>query len=739
MSVPVQAMAAWTEIASKWKPIPKSPGYVASAAVSAAFVLLMPLLYMGVIVALGYGVYWHLTHDVPNFDRSISGRGAVAWVVIVYIGPALIGVTLIGFLLKPLFAPAGGEDEYIVLERFEEPRLHAFVDSVCSVIRAPAPKEIRVVADANASASFRRGWLSMLKSDDLVLTIGMTLPATMTKQQFAGVLAHEFGHFAQGSGMRLTYLVGSISHWFQRAAFQRDGWDEAIGNMLGESRTALGSILAIGVQVCVFVTRLFLMGLAILNTLVAGFMLRRMEYDADRHEIRFAGSAAFRGTCERLSAAQAGTGRAMEQARRMHVQRRAVPDDFPALVADWAAGLSPEELTGVVEEEQRRKAGWLSTHPSTKSRIAHAERLNEPGLMHDASPASELFHDFGGACKKATFGLFKEILGAHLATSTFVPTAPLLVNSGIRGKLSEEYTRMCGFEPPTWRPLKLTMRAVRDVEDPKALGRALLKARASVASLGALAAANVAQYRQLGESAVVWTGVRRAMDAKIGLDFKRLSLPSTTRVGVSTKLDELGNKSGVLSIILDDALDAANQRVCCALALYGVKGFERYVPDAGRRRARVDVLLGALHALMGTLEAARSMREDLAFLKTIESMIRNEADIQRHKPTLRTLADGVRDGLSKVRLDAGGTPSPFPNDEGVTSNMGELLIGATPAWRDFSEIFAAADQFVAQHQSAYARVMGELLELAEQAERAFEEAVKRTSSAGVSGHARADA
>lgn len=43
-------------------------------------------------------------------------------------------------------------------------------------------------------------------------------------QQFAGVLAHEFGHFAQSSGMRLSYLIRSINHWFARVVFEEDQW-----------------------------------------------------------------------------------------------------------------------------------------------------------------------------------------------------------------------------------------------------------------------------------------------------------------------------------------------------------------------------------------------------------------------------------------------------------------------------------------------------------------------------------
>jgi Zn-dependent protease with chaperone function len=65
----------------------------------------------------------------------------------------------------------------------------------------------------NASASFRRGFLSLF-SRDLTLTIGLPLVAGLTVRQLGGVLAHEFGHFAQGAGMRLTFVVRSVNAWF---------------------------------------------------------------------------------------------------------------------------------------------------------------------------------------------------------------------------------------------------------------------------------------------------------------------------------------------------------------------------------------------------------------------------------------------------------------------------------------------------------------------------------------------
>ncbi len=96
-----------------------------------------------------------------------------------------------------------------------------FIDRLCDAVHAPRPRRIDVDCQVNASAGFRRGMLSMLLGRDPVLTIGLPFVAGMNARQFAGILAHEFGHFAQGGGIRLIYVIRPISFWFTRVVYER--------------------------------------------------------------------------------------------------------------------------------------------------------------------------------------------------------------------------------------------------------------------------------------------------------------------------------------------------------------------------------------------------------------------------------------------------------------------------------------------------------------------------------------
>lgn len=256
-----------------------------------AFVMvLLPLIYIGLIVLAGYGIYYHAVNHTGIFEAARGGRSGF-FALLIYVAPMVIGGILVAFMIKPLFSRPPRDSRRRSLTREGEPLLFAFVDRVCEAVGSARPKRIDLDCQVNASASFRRGMLSFL-GNDLVLTIGMPLVAGLSVQQFGGVLAHEFGHFSQGAGMRLTYVIRSIAFWFQRVVYERDSWDEWLHETARSIDLRIGWILFLA-QLFVWITRKILFGLMVIGYAVGGFLLRQMEFDADRYEARLAGSEAF--------------------------------------------------------------------------------------------------------------------------------------------------------------------------------------------------------------------------------------------------------------------------------------------------------------------------------------------------------------------------------------------------------------------------------------------------------------
>ena len=200
-----------------------SAAYRLGLVVVAMAMLLLPLVYLGLIVLAGLAVWWHLTANL----WILEGRSGGFWKILAYLGPAVAGVVVVFFLVKPVLARPERRREPVPLDRDAEPVLFAFIEQICRQVRAPVPRRVQVDCQVNASAGFLPRPLGLLRRD-LVLTIGLPLVAGLSVRELGGVLAHEFGHFAQGGGMRLTALVRGINGWFGRVVYERDQWDDEL-------------------------------------------------------------------------------------------------------------------------------------------------------------------------------------------------------------------------------------------------------------------------------------------------------------------------------------------------------------------------------------------------------------------------------------------------------------------------------------------------------------------------------
>ena len=105
--------------------------------------------------------------------------------------------------------------------------------------------------------------------------------------------------------------------------YERDSWDDSLVNAAQEAdHWAITLIVAIS-RLFVWMTRRVLWLLMLLGHGVSSFMLRQMEFDADRYEARVVGSDVFAETVERLgmlnvaaSAAFSDLGAAWREKRR---------------------------------------------------------------------------------------------------------------------------------------------------------------------------------------------------------------------------------------------------------------------------------------------------------------------------------------------------------------------------------------------------------------------------------------
>ncbi len=368
--------------------------YQINLLIVAVVMVLLPLIYFALVGVAAYGVYYHAAHHSHWFTTYGSRAGrAVIFLFLAYIIPIIVGAVIVFFMIKPIFAGRPKRSQPLALNPADNPLLYAFIEKICQTVGAPSPKRIDLDCDLNASAGFRRGFLSMF-GNDLVLTIGLPLVANLSAAEFGGVVAHEFGHFTQSVGMRLSYIIRSVNFWFMRVIYERDAWDESLEQWAQEIEDGYAAVIVWTAQIGVFFARLILRILMYIGLLIGGFMLRQMEYDADAWEVKLAGSETFERTQRKLATLSA----AMEKMyKQIHVQwqkTRQLPDNLSELLRQNHESLSPATLQKIEDASGLERTGFFDSHPSLADRIRAARRAQDSGVFHDDRPASDLFSSF---------------------------------------------------------------------------------------------------------------------------------------------------------------------------------------------------------------------------------------------------------------------------------------------------------------------------------------------------------
>lgn len=404
------------------KPVRTTFGYKLGILLVTAVMVLLPLIYLTFVSLVAYGVYYHAVNHTGIFE-NVRGR-AGGFMFLVYLAPLAIGPISILFMIKPIFARPARQISGRSLTPQGEPILFAFVERLCQVVGSPMPSRIDVDYDLNASAGFRRGMLSFFGSD-LVLTIGVPLAAGLSLKQFTGVLAHEFGHFSQGAGMRVTYVARTINAWFARVVYERDEWDEFLEETASDIDVRIGWILLLS-QLFVGISRGVLWILMMIGHGISGYMMRQMEYDADRYEARVAGSETFAETSLRMRELAAAYG-ATQMTIINNIERGTFPDNLPALLLQQADKLPAQTKMDIRNSVAKDQTGIFDSHPADKDRIASAKKEATPGIFDATAPAKSLFRDFEALSKNVTWDIYRA-MGADIKPQDMTPinklTAP---------------------------------------------------------------------------------------------------------------------------------------------------------------------------------------------------------------------------------------------------------------------------------------------------------------------------
>ena len=595
------------------EPVKVTLGYRVAIAVVAALMVLLPIIYMAFIGLVGYGVFWHLVNNTAILTTKVGGKGYLM-VVLAYATPAIIGVVMIAFMLKPLFArrqPKGNDPQTVL--RDEEPLLFEFVDRLCDAVNAPRPKSILLDDSVNAAAALTSSVWNPFRHD-LMLVIGLPLVAGLSLREFAGVLAHEFGHFSQGAGMRLGRIIDSVNRWFAFVVYQRDEWDQSLEQWSKETDLQFGWVIY-AVRGGVWLTRKILHGLMLVGHAMSRRLSREMEFDADRHNARLSGSDSFEKTTYRLPVLANSWQMAISDLSESYRERRLV-DDFFSLVT-YRAEHFPEDVRQKMNDEQMQtKTGWFDTHPSDADRIANVKRENSPGLLQIEAPASVLFQDFSATCRAETKKFYQRQLSQEIPDSNLVP----LENLVARQKAAEEEDKavdrvLAGlyhffYAIPFPDALVPTKSSASDLLTEIQLLRERIPNYHPTHSEALTRLTN--NFNLLQEARLAET----LLQSKMTIGAKIFSQPMTNLTQVKavreTAIEEKREVHESLKPILKDFAD----RICLPLQLLSIPSVTEKIPDADR-------LWNESQSLITKYKELRDCRDDLLSAYDGRQLIRN--------------------------------------------------------------------------------------------------------------------
>ena len=348
--------------------IPKSkPGllYILWLVASVIAFLFIIITYLGIIGGGVFFIYWHSS----RFNEIVNDKFSF---VVFFSLPLILVIGFLLIIIKPIFNRRKSD---IFIEKVtpeDEPFIYAFANEIARITSAPKPKEICITSDVNAFASFRKGfWSIFFPGCDMQLSLGLPLINGLTMPELAGVIAHEFGHFSQGSGMKVSYLLRRFNFWLARIVYERDKWDYYVHK---ENWVIFQPGIWLGRQIIWL--------LMMLGNAVAAHLLRQMEYDADKNEISLSGTDCFLKTNEKFNRLGFSGNISVSIALVLLKDEGRLADNWGEFVVNNLDELVDEKIKEDIQKFENSETSFWDSHPSFKDRNKAALELNQEGYFN---------------------------------------------------------------------------------------------------------------------------------------------------------------------------------------------------------------------------------------------------------------------------------------------------------------------------------------------------------------------
>jgi len=484
-----------------------------------------PLIYLGIISALVTGIVSYSIHIPEVIANTKTVIAKAAFVVI----PLLVMSVLLLFIIKPLFSRYSPLNQF-TLKRKDHPALFNLVKVMCEKIGVPVPVKIVVNNEVNAAASAAKGLSSLLRGK-LQLTIGLPLVACMSMREFAGVLAHEFGHFSQTSAMTAYYLINTINYWFYSRAYEQDAWDDRLDKWAQKADWNIVAMAAVmTAKLGIYLTRQMFKGLYHFNFNVTAFMSRHMEHDADVYESIISGSQQFKSTSIKLRKISYAN-YDVENINKSAWNESKLLRNIPLAISDIEKSYDERLLEHIENDMQSSETKAWDSHPADHERVNHVLKRNDPGMIMFDFPANMLCINFNKLCEQLTLHTYRRM--GFDSPENIVCDNNIIMD--IRQKKEDSSQSLQEFFNQDFSGRFISMKPMPvDVKRPASLNETIRSIRAIIPDY----ANYTEQYNNLANQQIDMLAGETYLENDVDIDYKSFNLPSSNANEARTVINQ---------------------------------------------------------------------------------------------------------------------------------------------------------------------------------------------------------
>lgn len=308
----------------------RGPFHMLLLLVTCSVTLLLPLLYAGVVLGLG----WIVAQTAFEGLGRLALAESRSWRDLPFIPFTVVGAVTWLFMLRPLLPRPGQPRVALRVTPAGQPELFGLVREFCRHLRLEPPVEVWLDTTTGMRTGMRRSLAGVLRGE-MVLTVGLPVVAALGTHEFAALLARTLALNAGGLGSGFAHLVHELDAWFFRALHERDPWEQGLRRKPGKEtrwQACCRRALWLWMTAAKLPFAFFVLAARVINMAA----LLRLESVAEKAALRLAGTGVRTALRRRRRLLEQAWDVAAVEIQR-GVQQHRLPDNLPLLLARHVA------------------------------------------------------------------------------------------------------------------------------------------------------------------------------------------------------------------------------------------------------------------------------------------------------------------------------------------------------------------------------------------------------------------